>query len=156
MQNMSNGKLSADQRRFVDDLASLLIEWGQPGNAARLFGYLLLRNEPASLDEMARDLEISKSNAWAAAKRLEDQRNIRRLGERGTKRVYYVLADDPGVALRKQVMLLGMMADLLSAQKDKVATGAAAVRLGEIADFHLRLQAAMAAVVMPERQTDAA
>ncbi|MDE8654003.1 hypothetical protein PYV00_20120 [Novosphingobium sp. H3SJ31-1] len=153
---MSKGNLSPEQRRFIDDLAGLLSAWSMPGNAARLYGYLQMMNEPVSLDDIARDLEISKSNACTAAKVLEEHGNARRLGERGTKRVFYVAGDDPGAPLRKQAQTLGRMAELITARKASVATGAARERMAGLAGFHKALQNAMEAVILPERRQDAA
>jgi DNA-binding transcriptional regulator GbsR (MarR family) len=141
MKNIS--ALTADQSQFIEDLAALLIAWGQPNAAARLYGYLLLRNEPASLDDISRDLEISKTNAFGAATELERQQNLRRLGERGSKRVFFVLTDDPGAPIRNQIALLGRMETLISTRKDKVATGEAATRMAALASFHERLRVAM-------------
>lgn len=156
MQNMSNTTLSAAQRSFIDELAALLTYWSMPANAARLYGYLQIRNEPTSLDDIARDLEISKSNAFNAAKLLEAYGNARRIGERGTKRVLFVAGDDPGAPLRRQTEALGRMSALISAQKDGVATGLAQARLASLAQFHQDLRAAMEQVILPERRIDAA
>ena len=54
--------------RFIEDAARLLIPWGVPQTAARLYGYLLLCAEPVSLDRITADLEISKSSASVAAR----------------------------------------------------------------------------------------
>lgn len=151
---MSKSFLSADQIRFIDDLAALLTAWNMPNNAARLYGYLQLQNAPASLDDIVRDLEISKSNACTAAKVLEDHGNARRLGTRGSKRIFYVAGDDPGAPLRKQTDLLGRMSTLISSRTEKVSCGRAAVRLTELADFHKSLQLAMEAVIRPEEQNN--
>ena len=156
MQNMSKTFLTPEQVRFIDDLALLLTAWQMPGNAARLYGYLQLQNEPASLDDIARDLEMSKSNAWGAAKVLESHGNARRLTERGTKRVLYVAGEDPGAPLRRQTETLGSMSELIGDQHQAVAQGTARSRLARLAAFHKALQQAMEQVVAPERQSDAA
>jgi hypothetical protein len=145
---MENSKLSVEQCRFIDDLASLLGAWNLPANAARLYGYLQIINQPVSLDDIARDLGISRSHAHTAAKILEDHHNARRIGERGTKRAFYVAADDPGAPLRPQVETLGRMANLISTRCGDVADGAARARLKQLATFHTALQKAMATVVM--------
>lgn len=154
MQNIS--KLSSAQRRFIDELAVLLTAWSMPGNAARLYGYLQMMNEPASLDDIARDLEISKSNACAAAKLLEGHGNARRRSQRGTKRALYVASDDPGAPLRNQAETLGRMAELITARKGEVSTGVAKVRMAKLANFHKALQAAMEGVIQPDKQIRAA
>jgi AraC-like DNA-binding protein len=145
---MKNSKLSVEQSRFIDELAALLGAWNMPANAARLYGYLQILNQPASLDDIARDLGISRSHAHTAARALEDHDNARRIGERGTKRAFYVAADDPGAPLRVQVETLGRMANLISSRCGDVADGAARTRLKSLATFHAGLQKAMATVVM--------
>lgn len=154
MQNLSN--LAPEQSRFIDDLSAMLTAWSMPANAGRLYGYLQLMNEPVSLDDIARDLEISKSNACTAAKVLEGHGNARRLTERGTRRVLYVAGDDPGAPLRKQAETLGRMAQLIASRKGEVSTGPAERRLARLAEFHDQLQAAMETVILPQGRRNAA
>jgi DNA-binding transcriptional regulator GbsR (MarR family) len=152
MQNLSNDRLSPEQRGFIDDLAMLLVTWNMPITAARLYGYLQLQEGPVSLDDITADLEVSKSNVCAAAKLLETNGNIRRMGERGSKRVFYVAGEDFGTPLRRQTQLLGMMSSLIAARKDVVATGEARERLTRLAAFHHDLQAAMEGVIQHHRR----
>jgi predicted DNA-binding transcriptional regulator len=148
MQNMSNDNLSKQQRHFIDELAMLLMPWGMPVTAARLYGYLLLQDRPVSLDEITAALEVSKSNACAAAKVLETHGNAKRQGERGSKRVLYTIGDDPGTPLRRQTELLGMMSDLIAERKDEVADGVARERLARLSAFHADLRAAMLSAIL--------
>jgi predicted DNA-binding transcriptional regulator len=150
---MKNSKLSVDQARFIDDLASLLSAWSLPANAARLYGYLQILNQPVTIDDIARDLGISRSHAHSAAKLLEDHYNARRVGVRGTKRAFYVASDDPGAPLRAQMETLGRMASLISSRCDDVAEGAARARLRQLAGFHTGLQKAMQTVILRGRRT---
>jgi DNA-binding transcriptional regulator GbsR (MarR family) len=152
MQNMSNGSLSKQQRHFIDELAMLLMSWGMPITAARLYGYLHLQDRPVSLDDITADLEVSKSNACAAAKLLETHGNARRQGERGSKRVLYVIGDDPGTTLRRQTELLGMMSELIAERKDEVAEGPARERLARLSAFHKDLRDAMLGAIQAHRQ----
>jgi len=154
MENMSKTFLSDAQRRFIDDLASLLSAWSMPSNAARLYGYLQIASDPVSLDDIARDLEISKSNAWGAATILEQHGNARRLGERGSKRIYFVAGDDPGTPLRHQAKTLGMMSELIAASRSAVATGPACDRLERLSKFHRDLQTAMESVILPGKDCE--
>jgi hypothetical protein len=147
MQNMSNDNLSKQQRHFIDELAMLLMPWGMPVTAARLYGYLLLQDRPVSLDEITAALEVSKSNACAAAKLLETHGNAKRLGERGSKRVLYIIGDDPSTTLRRQTELLGMMSDLIAERKDKVAEGLPRERLARLSAFHSDLRNAMLSAI---------
>jgi hypothetical protein len=86
LNNMSNARRAEPDRHFIEDVARLLVLWGVPQTAARLYGYLLLKAEPVSLDCIAADREISKTSASVAARLLEQYTLVRRLGERGSKR----------------------------------------------------------------------
>jgi DNA-binding transcriptional regulator GbsR (MarR family) len=151
MRNMSNSNLSKQQRDFIDELAMLLMPWGMPITAARLYGYLHLQDGPVSLDEITADLEVSKSNACAAAKLLESHGNAKRQSERGSKRVLYTIGDDPGTPLRRQTELLGMMSDLIAERKDEVAEGVSRERLARLSAFHSDLRNAMLSAIRAYR-----
>ena len=156
MENMSSAsRLSSEQRNFIEELAGLLVTWNMPATAARLYGYLQLCIDPVTVDEIARDLEISRSYAFNAARVLEQHGNARRLGERGSKRLLFVAGDDPGAPLRHQTETLGKMSVLIAARKDAVASGAANERLKRLAEFHHDLKAAMESVILPSGPADA-
>lgn len=148
---MSTTQLTPEQIRFIDSLANLLGTWSLSPNAARLYGYLQIMNEPVSLDDIARDLEISRSHAHTATRMLEPYGNAKALATRGSKRMVYVCGDDPGTPLKRQVATLGDMSDLIAASVAEVATGEAALRLARLSDFHGRLQKAMHEVIDPSR-----
>jgi DNA-binding transcriptional regulator GbsR (MarR family) len=127
--------LTEAQLRFLDDLTVLLADWNIPANAARVYGYLLMKSEPASLDDMVAQLGISKSNASGAAKSLEQWKHARRTRNSSTKRIFYEINEDFGVPFSKRLQLLEAEAELMRARKDQVATGKAAQRLDSLADF---------------------
>jgi hypothetical protein len=147
VQNLSNQDLSPDQRRFIDDFSELLMQWNMPATAARVFSYLQLMPEPASLDDLAAALEVSKSNVCSAAKMLESHRIIRRTTERGSRRIRYAPSEDPGAPLRKHVELLARMSRMLRDMSASVATGGVRQRLEHLADFDRDLNEAMARVI---------
>lgn len=130
-------------RRFVEDVARLLVPWGVPQSAARLYGYLLLKPEPASLDCIAADLEISKSSASVAARLLEQYTLVRRLGERGSKRALYEASDNYEGMLTGQNRLLEALAELLRTGAEHIASGRTRDRLNEMAEFNLVMRDAM-------------
>jgi len=142
MLNMSN-KISGDEQRFVEDVARLLIPWGVPPIAARLYGYLLLCPRPVSLDQITENLEISKSSASVAARLLENYTLARRHSEPGTKRALYAAADDYEAMIRQQNRLLDALAGQLDAGTEIAVSKAASARLGEMADFYRIMRGAM-------------
>src|SRR5215510_2189396 len=141
-----NGRADAKQR-FIDDVARLLLPWGVPQTAARLYGYLLLSPEPVSLDRMTKDLEVSKSSASVAARLLEKYTLARRHGERGSKRALYEVSDNYEGMLTEQNRLLLALAELLRTGARSVASQAARDRLEDMAEFYLVMREAMEAAL---------
>jgi len=149
---MSNGPVSAAERRFVQDVARLLTPWGVPQTAARLYGYLLLCEAPASLDQIAADLEVSKSSASVAARLLEMYTLVHRHGQRGSRRVLYEPSDNYEGMLAAQNRMLEEGAALLRAGARDVAAGRARDRLLEMADFYLLSRQSMESLMRQWRE----
>jgi len=51
------------QHQFVEDLGQNMVSWGLSRTTGRVYAYLLLCLEPASLDQMAAELGMAKSGA---------------------------------------------------------------------------------------------
>lgn len=139
---MSN-KSRKDERQFIEDVARLLMPWGVPPAAARLYGYLLLCPRPVSLDEITKGLGISKSSASVAARLLETYTLARRHREPGTKRALYAVADDYETMIRQQNQLLDALAGQLSAGVGIVPSKEVTARLNEMAEFYRVMRGAM-------------
>lgn len=135
--------LTEDQYLFVEEIASLLTSRGMPQTASRLYGYLLLHDEPVSLDKITQDLEVSKSSASVAARMLEQYMLARRHGERGSKRVLYSASETYDGLIADQSFLLGQMGQLIERRTPEVAGGMVAKRLNGMSDFYLSMQAAI-------------
>lgn len=140
---MSNKHLTGIERRFIEDVARLLVPWGVPQTAARLYGYLLLSAEPVSLDRITSGLEISKSSASVAARLLEQYTLARRHSERGSKRALYGVSDNYEGMLTEQNRLLDALAALLRTGATAAASEATRDRLEEMAEFYLAIREAM-------------
>ena len=140
---MSNEHLVKSELRFIEDVARLLVPWGVPQTAARLYGYLLLRAEPVSLERITTELEISKSSASVAARLLEQYTLARRHGERGSKRALYAVSDNYEGMLTDQNRLLDALAALLRTGATTAASETTRDRLEEMAEFYLAIRQAM-------------
>ena len=149
---MSINMLSDDQRRFIDEFVTLLAGWNMPANGAQVYGFLLFQNQPASLDEIAEALEISKSNACKAAKMLEEKGHIRRVGERGTKRVLYVAREDFGTPFLIRTASLGALNRLMETRGARSADGAASERIASLASFYATMQTAMEQIIAADTE----
>jgi DNA-binding transcriptional regulator GbsR (MarR family) len=137
------GVLDDAGRRFVDDMARLLVPWGVPLTAARVYGYLLLSPSPASLDRISADLQVSKSSASVAARLLELYTLVRRHGVRGSRRVLYEASDNYEGMLAAQNRTLQAGAELLRAGARSSPSAAIRGRLEEMAEFYAATLAAM-------------
>jgi hypothetical protein len=123
-------------RRFVDDMARLLVPWGVPLAAARLYGYLLLSPTPVSLDRISHDLQVSKSSASVAARLVEMYTLVRRHGVRGSRRLLYEASDNYIGMMTAQNRLLESGAELLRAGARSARSGVVRTRLHAMANFY--------------------
>jgi DNA-binding transcriptional regulator GbsR (MarR family) len=118
-------------------MAQLLVPLGVPQTAARLYGYLLLNENPVSLDRMVADLEISKSTASVAAHLLEMYTLIRRSGQRGTRRVLFEASEDYTGMMNAQMRSLEQLAALINEGAQSSPSKKTRERLRTMAEFYL-------------------
>lgn len=133
--------------RFMDDIASLMIPWGWPRNVGRMYGYLLLSDGPVTLDKMASDLRIAKSNASVAARTLEQFGNARRHTEPGSKRIYYTAPDNLAGPFSSKIELFDRIVRLLIANETIGRSPEVNERLDGMADFYDDMRAAVQGVL---------
>ncbi|MFM6931541.1 MAG: GbsR/MarR family transcriptional regulator [Novosphingobium sp.] len=131
---MSNASRSASTQRFMDEMVGLMEPWGWSRTVARTFAYLMVRETPATLDEIAADLGIAKSNASMATRELVDYGNAVRIRQPGTKQLLFDAPSAQTGPFAMRSAMLCRMADLLGEQREGM--GEAAVRrLSRQADF---------------------
>jgi DNA-binding transcriptional regulator GbsR (MarR family) len=135
--------LDEAERRFIEDIARLLVPWGVPQTAARVYGCLLLSPVPVSLDELGLHLQVSKSSASVAARLLEMYTLVRRHGVRGSRRVLYEASDNYEGMLTAQNRTLEAGAELLKAGARSARSDATRARLEEMAEFYAATLEAM-------------
>jgi hypothetical protein len=78
---------------------------------------------------------------------LETAGHIRRVGERGTKRVLYVAREDFGTPFLLRTASLGALSRLMEVRGTKVADGAAVGRINDLAAFYATMQTAMEQII---------
>ena len=74
---------------FIEDMGQLMAGWGIARNTGRIYAYLLLQRDPATLDGIVTALGIAKSGASVASRQLAQLGLARAVGQRGTRRVRY-------------------------------------------------------------------
>jgi DNA-binding transcriptional regulator GbsR (MarR family) len=85
--NMS--KITAAQRRFVEDMGTHMVGWGLPRTTGRTYAYLLIHSGAASLDDITADLGVAKSGASVAVRQLVRMGLARSEAQRGTRRLLF-------------------------------------------------------------------
>jgi DNA-binding transcriptional regulator GbsR (MarR family) len=80
--------------RFIEQVGLNAEADGLSRIAGRLFGALLLSDEPRSLDELAEELGVSKASVSTDARRLLERGVVQRVGKPGDRKDYYQLAPD--------------------------------------------------------------
>jgi predicted transcriptional regulator len=144
---MSKESFTSQQSSFVDEVAALLVPWGMSQVTARIYGYLLLRDEPVSLDQIAEDLEVSKSSASVSARILEQYLLAKRQGVRGSKRVLYSASDNYSGLFSEQSFLLGQMGTLLEQGKANIESRQTLARLEAMSKLYMGMQEAINAAI---------
>jgi len=131
---------------FIEQVTALLGIWGVSQTPGRLFAHLLLQQQPASLDQIAADLDISKTTASDAAKLMERYGFLRRYGMPGTKRVLYGPSDSFTVFYEKEASYLERMGNVMRAQSENDPDLASSKRLRAMAEYYDRLAQAMTGI----------
>jgi len=137
-------KPNKKELNFIENVAGLLIPWGVPPVAARVYGYLLLCGPPVTLDQITTGLGISKSTASVAARLLGQYTLARRFREPGTKRALYAASDNYEGMIGQQNRLLDALSEQLEAGSEIVDSNELRRRLREMADFYRLMRSAMA------------
>ena len=153
---MSNLKLTEKDEAFLDAMAMLMAPWGWPRPVGRIYAYLLLREEPATLDEIAADLGMSKSNASVAARTLEHCGNARRQGEAGSRRIYYSVPAEFSGPFVAKAELLDRQVRMFSGQLDRAVPPAVADRFERISAFYTRMREAIEGAIADQAAEDTA
>lgn len=144
---MSKFKLSPQDDAFLDAMAMLMAPWGWARPVGRIYAYLLLREVPATLDEIAADLGMSKSNASVAARTLEHCGNARRQGEAGSRRILYSVPADFSGPFVAKAELLERQVRLFAAQGGRALPETVTERFERLAGFYTAMRGAIEAVI---------
>lgn len=144
---MTNFKLSEADEAFLDAVAMLMAPWGWSRPVGRIYAYLLLREKRATLDEIAADLGMSKSNASVAARTLEHCGNARRQGEPGSRRIYYSIPEDFSGPFVAKAELLDRQVRIFAGQTQRTLPEAVSRRFDRLGAFYTAMRQAIEAVI---------
>ncbi|MFI6813366.1 GbsR/MarR family transcriptional regulator [Nonomuraea sp. NPDC050328] len=110
--------MSGERRSaFIGSVGDLLASWNLPHATGRVYGLLLVSEEPQSLDAIAAELTLSKGSVSTAVRQLDSWGLARVIPQPGSRRLLVEAA--------------GGLASLLEASHARAKTLIAALRKGE-------------------------
>ena len=95
----SSVSLTTLQREVVDFFVDGVKVLGLPRSLGEIYGLLFISTAPLSIDDLVRDLEISKGSASQGLRMLRTLGAVREAAGNGDRRTYY----EPAVDLKKLV-----------------------------------------------------
>ena len=106
--------MNEEEHRFVERMGRHFEEEGIPRIGGRLYGFLLLQEEPQSLDRMTEHLRVSKTSVSTNARLLDQWGLVQRVTRPGDRRDYYEAAPDQTRTLEFRLRHIREMGDLLA------------------------------------------
>jgi DNA-binding MarR family transcriptional regulator len=129
-------ELDQARRRFIDDLGHLYARYGLSVTFGRAFALLLLADQPISLDDLARELKVSKSAVSVAARDMERAGLARRLTAEGSRRVLYEANDDMAPLFEAMFSRVRLSLPVYQAAEPAASPGRATQRLRDMIELH--------------------
>jgi DNA-binding transcriptional regulator GbsR (MarR family) len=81
--------LADGEQEFVEKMGVLFAGLGVPRSAGKIAGWLIICEQPQTLDDIAKTLHISKAAASTSTRLLETYGLIERMGKWGDRKTYY-------------------------------------------------------------------
>jgi DNA-binding transcriptional regulator GbsR (MarR family) len=136
--------MDEEQHRFIEDMGQDMAGWGLSRTAGRIYAWLLLRSEPASLDEIVAELGVAKSGANVAVRGLVAIGLARSIGQRGSRRLLYEALREPDALITARsasvVQFLNRLDQGVSAASDGVARDRLQEMAGMLHDLEEAIQ----------------
>ena len=129
-----------ETRQFIERMGLAIERMGLARTFGRLFGLLMVADEPLSLDDMVERLGVSTASVSTNARACEELGLARRVGVRGDRKDYYEIAPRAFEQVTaKRVVAIHAMAGLAAEGLQAVGDdpSPARDRLTEMLDFYL-------------------
>jgi len=142
-------------QQFVERMGLMLEADGMPRIAGRIFGFLLVNAEAYSLDELARQLQVSKASVSTNARLLEQLGIVEQIAVPGDRRDYYRMGPDAWERmLRTAQRKWESMRQILSSAEESLPLDMAVgrERLLQAESFHLLLHQEAEQLIVRWRQ----
>ena len=138
MRNVRNKReISQEVRtRCIDEFTVAFARYGMTLTVGRVFGLLLISDNPLGLDDIAHELSLSKSAASRTIKDLEHIGIVRRLSTPGSRRVLFAVDDAADRMLDSTTARIKEFRDLFQSTSERLGDSAAARRLQTMTDLY--------------------
>ncbi len=102
--NPSPHSLEAIRQRYVEAAGHVTQSLGAGRVLGQVYAQVYFSRAPQSLDDLTRDLEISKGSASMSVRQLEQWGALRRVWIKGDRKDYYEAMDSFGKIIRKALL----------------------------------------------------
>lgn len=138
--------MTPEIERFIERLGLFMERLGLSRTAGRVLGLLIVSEEPLSLGQLARELQVSKASVSVNARMCQQMGLVERVGIPGERRDYYEMCQSP-FEHAVRVRLLAVAEGIKLAQIGLDAVGnarpKARARLEEMRDLYTYMGALM-------------
>ena len=122
--------------RCIEEFTAAFARYGMTLTVGRVFGLLLISDDPLGLDDIARELSLSKSAASRTIKDLEHIGIVRRLSTPGSRRVLFAIDDAADRMLDSTTARIKEFRDLFQATSERLGATPAARRLESMTELY--------------------
>ena len=126
----------AVRERCIDDFTQAFARYGMTLTVGRVFGLLLVSDEALGLDDIARELSMSKSAASRTMRDLETIGIVRRMSTPGSRRVLFAVDDAADRILDSTMARIKEFRDLFSVTSEQLGNTPAADRLRAMTELY--------------------
>ena len=105
MSTPSSQPLDAARRKFIEAGGNTTQSFGFGRIAGQLFALLYLSAKPLCLDDIVRELGVSKASVSTTVRQLEQWAAVRRVWVKGDRKDYYEAETDFGAMLRHGLLM---------------------------------------------------
>jgi DNA-binding transcriptional regulator GbsR (MarR family) len=124
------------EENFVEAMGLHFEAEGVPRIGGRIYAFLLLQDEPCSLDDLAEHLAVSKTSVSTNARLLEQRGLLQRTTRPGDRRDYYTSSGDLTRTLEVALQMVRRRGDLYREGAAAASSKAAVRRLTAMARFN--------------------
>jgi DNA-binding transcriptional regulator GbsR (MarR family) len=127
--------MTPDQHLFINAMGDTLVTWNLPRATGRVYGYLLLRGDASTSDELRAELSLSAGAVSTAIRELSSWGLARTTPQPGSRRLLVEAAGGFEQLLAASHERARVFIRTLRAASDLTETAQAAMRLRDVTDL---------------------